>query len=449
MRYLLVSTLLLFSENVFGQDWIKMGKGIPFPNNIGWAVEEHRNDLFLIGNMFYDGYGNELRGFAKWDGQNFISYAGQMPLNPTSVSVFRYRDSLFISTVLSWDEKYWLAYFNETNEKLDTVYNKTLYGPIFSSFQTGETLYVSGVFTKCGEDTTWGFCMFDGQSWHSLFSQGRILNSSENFADFIWYKNKLYVGGNFYIPDVNNNYIQDLAILDNGQLYPFGGGINFTGIGFTSAFAIYKDELYLAGYFVTANGIPVNHIVRWDGNQFYDVGGGADYYITDMIVHKDNLYICGAFTNVGGLYAPGIARWDGNEWHRFTYDDFYPESSIRDMQIYNGELYVTGTFLTIDGDTFNCVAKYNHQLPGDENTINIYMNNINEEIIINYEDTNTYTLLVNVYTVTGQQVKQYTLPNQQGYIHQSIEITGLAAGIYIVEATAGNKKAFKKLLKVW
>ena len=450
MKIVLTFILILFDLCLFGQNWTSLRKGIPVPNNLVLTVEEHRNELFIVGVMFNDGEGNQLRGLARWDGEQFISYAGGMPLNPWSFHVFRYMDSLYISTYLSWDEKYVLASYDPYLDKLDTVYNKTLYGPIGSSCEINNILYVSGLFTKCGDDTTWGFCMFDGQNWSSLFSQGRSSGNSDNFLDFIWYKDKLYVGGNFYLLDANSNYVEDVAILENGELYPFGGGITFTGVGNLNAFAVYKDELYMAGYFVAANGMPVNHIVRWDGVQFQDVGGGADNFINDMIVYKDNLYICGPFTNVGGVYAPNIARWDGNEWHEFTYDDFHADSQtvITDMQIYNDELYIAGGFTRINTDTFNCLAKYNHQLPGDENELEIFINNPGEEIIINYEDTNAYFLLVNVSTVSGQQVIEYTLTFQQGYIHESIPITGLAAGVYIVQAITNNKKVCKKLLKM-
>jgi hypothetical protein len=446
---LLLFITLFYSTYVFSQNWVHLSKGVPLPNSLNWRVEPVRNDLFLIGMMFFDGEGNTLRGLAKWDGQGFIPYAGEMPLNPISFSIFRYRDSLYITTALSWDEKNWLAYYDETKHKLDTVSDKTLYGPIFSTYQDGEKLYVNGAFTKCGEDTTWGFCMYDGHTWTSLFSQGRPSGNSDDFEDFVWYKNKLYVGGNFYLPGPNGN-VQDVGILENGELYSFGGGINFTGMGFSNALAVYKDELYIAGYFVSANGIPVNNIVRWDGIQFKEVGGGADNFINDMIVYDGNLYICGPFTNVGGIYAPNIARWDGENWHSFIDDDFHTDvqTAITDMQIYNQELYITGGFTIINSDTFNCVAKYAHQLPGTENGLQVFINNTDEEVIVEFEDSNQYILGVAIYTVTGQQVVSHLFPPQSGYFHQSIPITGLASGIYIVEAIAGNKKISRKLLKL-
>jgi hypothetical protein len=447
LRYCLI-LLFLGPINVFGQDWSRLGHGFQYPNNLVWSVEPHRNELYMVGTMFYDGQGNEIRGFAKWDGFNFIPYAGQMPKVARSFSVFRYRDSLFISTYLGGNnDEYFLAYYDETNHKLDTVTNKVLYGPVASTLQKNDTLYLSGLFEQCGGESTWGFCMYDGYGWHSLFSQARPSGSSENFYSFTWYKGKLYVGGNFYLLDENNNYVEDVGILENGQISQFGGGIGFTGIGFTSALAVFKDELYIAGYFISANGLPVSHIVKWDGDQFSDVGGGADYYITDMLVYKDNLYICGPFSYVGGVYSPGIARWDGANWHRFTEDSFYPESAVQCMKIYKNELYISGNFLMIEGDTVQCVAKYNHQLPGDENSLNLFMENVSEQIIINFEDPGTYNLEVNVYAINGQQVKRFFFEGLQGYIHKELDMQGVANGVYIVDAVALNEQITRKIIK--
>jgi hypothetical protein len=450
MKIFCFIVILLGSTSTFSQNWAKLGNGIPLPNGVTWKVEPYRNELFLIGTMYWDGDGNTLRGLAKWDGQSFIQYAWEMPLNATSTDIFRYKDDLYISTILSWDEKYWLAYFNETELKLDTVYDKTLYGPVISSFQINDTLYLSGLFRKCGADTTWGFCRFDGESWSSLYSGDRTIGNTDDFYSFTWYKGKLYVAGYFYIPDGNGGYIENIAILENGELQPFGGVVNYTINGSIGSMCIYRNELYVAGYFLDANGVPVNHIMRWDGTEFKDVVGGADNFINDMIVYKDNLYICGPFTTVGGVYAPNIARWDGNEWHGLMYDDFHADSQtvITDMQIYNDELYIAGGFTLINNDTFNCVAKYNHQLPGDDNELEIFINNPGEEIIVNYEDPGEYSLLVVVSAVNGQMVNTFTIGGLQGYTHQNIPIPGLASGVYIVTAVANGKSVNKKLLKM-
>lgn len=444
MKHVLTCIGLCSLLSLSAQDWEKMGTGFRYPNNLVWTVEEHRNELFVVGTMLLDGDSNDVRGLAKWDGENFIQYAGPMPLNPRTTCLFRYQDSLFIGTALSWDEKYWLAYYDEVNHKLDTVYDKTLYGPIFSSLQRNDTLYVSGIFNQCGPDSTWGFCMYDGTTWKSLFDRQRVWGDVDNFYNFTWYKGKLYVGGEYYFPDIG---VEDIAILENGEVYQFGGGINFTFQGFVSDMVVYKDELYIGGYFVSANGMPVSHIVRWDGTEFKDVGGGADYNITEMLVYGDNLYACGLFTTIGGIYSPGIARWDGQQWHRFTEDVFFPEASIGHMQVYKDELYISGNFLTINGDTFRCVAKYKHQLPGEQNQLEVWLNNYQNEIIINVEDSSVYDIRMDLYDLSGRKIKHYSIENYTGYLYQAIPVSELSAGIYIADVRAGEKRTVRKLLK--
>ncbi|MBK8585827.1 MAG: hypothetical protein IPN88_10530 [Bacteroidetes bacterium] len=38
-----------------------------------------------------------------------------------------------------------------------------------------------------------------------------------------------------------------------------------------------------------------NHIMRWDGTTWYDVGGGTDNEIFTLNVYNDELYVGGTF----------------------------------------------------------------------------------------------------------------------------------------------------------
>lgn len=86
---------------------------------------------------------------------------------------------------------------------------------------------------------------------------------------------------------------------------------------------VYNNELYVSGTFYQTQGNVGNFIQRWDGNQWYDVGGGTTYelnnpysngQIHDMKVHNNELYIAGIFMYAGGVPAQDLAKWNGMVW---------------------------------------------------------------------------------------------------------------------------------------
>ncbi|WP_337873144.1 T9SS type A sorting domain-containing protein [Ignavibacterium sp.] len=148
---------------------------------------------------------------------------------------------------------------------------------------------------------------------------------------------------------------------------------------------IYSDSsaIYFAGNFTQIDGVPANHIVKWNGTQWQAVNNnfnqvrcvalnGSDIYIgasTDDItglfrwdgVNWDtigiipsgnistiafddtNLYAGGFFNSISGVTAYSAARWDGNRWHKMG-DDFQFEQ-IFSLRFFKNQLYAGGTFI--------------------------------------------------------------------------------------------------------
>lgn len=448
-KSILFFALIFFNSfALHSQNWAKLKNGLGLIGDVYLYNDYSKNDLYLYGLFFSDREGNSLRGIAKWDGYDYVPIAMGGPLNPIVYEVVRYQNSLFVSTWVGYDSTltnffYWTNYNAELN-KLDTLNYGLVDGPTFSLKVINDVLYANGLFNKCGNDSTWGICTFNGSNWHSLYNKPNPFDG--NMSSIVWYKDQLYVGGNFRETNNSSELVNIFGILENGDLKKVGNG--FFGTGFTaiSSMVIYKDELYIGGYFLESDGNLSNHIIRWDGTEFKELAGGLDNQVTDMVVYKNELYVSGKFIYADGLYSPKIARWNGEQWFAFNTDNI--DGNINDLQIFNEELYISGHFNTINGDTFNHVAKYAHQLPGNENALEIFINNPAEEIIIQYENIGHYDLAVSVSTINGQQVGSYLFPNEQGYIHKSIPMFGLASGVYIVSATTGDKRVNKKLLKL-
>ncbi len=122
----------------------------------------------------------------------------------------------------------------------------------------------------------------------------------------------------------------------NGMAWlPFGGGLGgpTTGTESVRALATYDPdgpdgsappELYAAGNFTLAEGLPVSGIARWNGISWLPLGAATVGGITiDALVAVGlgpngtaplRLVVGGAFTTFAGIPAQRVAVWDGAAW---------------------------------------------------------------------------------------------------------------------------------------
>jgi hypothetical protein len=449
MRETFLRILCFPSVVGFGQHWTKLDEGINyafFPNTFIYSDDK---ELIYHGFFNCDGNGDSLHGIAKWNGFNFETIAGGIRNGgPYCSGIARYKDKLYASGYFNPFKPVSVASYNSENDSWDSVDVGLMTEGTLSLLD--DKLILHGWIEYCAGQHCSGICAFDGESWDPLLSLSDDNFAFHNVKCIVRYKDNVYIAGNFYLPDANNQMIDDLAILENNQIRSFGGGFHNGGMDGVDKMVIYKDELYMIGGFNPAVGDADNKIVRWDGEKFKPVGGGADAFIGDLIVNNDLLIAVGAFTNIGGIYSPMIACWDGNQWHPMPGGesiDFPASHWICEGTIYKNELYIAGLFGTIDGIQYRNVAKYNHVLPGSENNFNIYAVAETDELVINFEDPGKYSLHINVISVNGQVVESKLINGLQGYSHQQISIANWANGVYIVTAMAAGKSITKKIVK--
>lgn len=76
--------------------------------------------------------------------------------------------------------------------------------------------------------------------------------------------------------------------------------------------------LYAGGGFTSAGGNSANHIARWDGQDWTQVGNGVNDVVAGMVAFDDGdgtaLYAIGDFTSSGSTTLNYVARWTGSEW---------------------------------------------------------------------------------------------------------------------------------------
>lgn len=94
---------------------------------------------------------------------------------------------------------------------------------------------------------------------------------------------------------------------------------------------------------------------QWDGF------GSLNFPVKVIKVHPNgDVYAGGSFTNIGTVACRRIARWDGVQWNTLA----GAGNDIDDGEVLaidfapNGDVYIGGTFTTIDAVTYNRVARY-------------------------------------------------------------------------------------------
>src|SRR5690606_21347752 len=85
-----------------------------------------------------------------------------------------------------------------------------------------------------------------------------------------------------------------------------------------------RGALIIGGTFTHVDGVEVNGLARWDGNNWTTVGNGVHGIVTTLALDAaGNLIVGGGFDQVGGplptggvgsIEARNIARWDGGTW---------------------------------------------------------------------------------------------------------------------------------------
>lgn len=86
--------------------------------------------------------------------------------------------------------------------------------------------------------------------------------------------------------------------------------------GFVETLAVLPGgDVAAGGSFLTAGGVTVNRIARWNGSAWSALGTGMNDEVRALAVIGTDLYAGGTFTLAGGVpNTSGVARWNGTSW---------------------------------------------------------------------------------------------------------------------------------------
>ena len=201
------------------------------------------------------------------------------------------------------------------------------YGPSFEPSivqalvptSNGELFALGSFASVSGLDGS-GVARWNGVSWRPLRSVGigappTVLHRSTS--------GDLYLGGSFR--SIDGVVCNGIARRGASGWLPLGGGIDVypnTSYGpFVEAVAsLPNGDIVVGGSFATAGGVTAPALALWDGSAWSPIGGGlALSFGTPAVaaLHVDaigDLYVAGVFDTAGGVPVESLARWNGSQW---------------------------------------------------------------------------------------------------------------------------------------
>jgi hypothetical protein len=236
------------------------------------------------------------------------------------------------SRIARWDGQNWQALGGGVN------------ATVYALREFNGDLIAGGSFTQAGGDPASFVARWDGKDWHAMGNQFNGLVHS-----FIVYNNTLIAGGDFSMK---------LAQWNGTAWQPFPSAPS----GSVNALALFNGDLIAGGSFITAGGVTVNMVARWDGNQWHALQPsnpisppGVNDGVRALHVHQNSLYIGGFLQLAGGQMMRGITRWDGTDFHPLSSGVMSYVFAITSL---NDLLIAGGAFMTAGGIPANNIAAW-------------------------------------------------------------------------------------------
>ncbi|MCC5865356.1 MAG: hypothetical protein JJU31_09585 [Wenzhouxiangella sp.] len=144
-----------------------------------------------------------------------------------------------------------------------------------------------------------------------------------------------------------------------------------------SALASFQGQLYAGGFFTELDNEPALRIVRFDGAEWFPVGGGIPAVdgssvsfpgVRTLVEDNGLLYVAGEFDQAGNVPANSIASWNGTSWsalssllgnglERVVGQNIRPASASGLMN-HAGSIYVVGDFDLAGGAAASRIARW-------------------------------------------------------------------------------------------
>jgi trimeric autotransporter adhesin len=361
-----------------GSTWSNLGSGM---NRFVRALAVSDSDLYVGGH--FKTIGNlTVNGIAKWNGSSwsalgsgmagYYGYAAEAPQPVYALAVSGSElyvggdftratntggASVTVHNIARWDGSNWSALGSGVDSAVHAL------------VVLGSDLYVGGVFTRATNAggvvvTVNRIAKWNGSSWSAL---GSGVNNDVNALAVSG--GDLYAGGNF--TTAGGVMANAIGRWNGSGWSALGSGMARDDDGYilsVSALAVSGDDLYAGGGFLTAGGVTVNSIAKWNGSSWsaLDSGmgrpDGVPPYVYALAVSGSDLYAGGSFTVAGSVSANRIAKWNGSSWSALGSG---MNGRVHALAVSGSDLYAGGEFTTAGGKASAYLAKAQIILPAN------------------------------------------------------------------------------------
>lgn len=435
MKNLFVLFISIFSSlSCASQTWSTVGSGAT--NGRVQAMCVYHGELYVGG--YFDSIGGlSVNSIARWDGIAWDSVPGAYAFYPFEIfDMVVYQNQLIVvgSEVRAWNDTSWTS--------LNLLDNRQFGAEVYNN-----ELYVCGHFENAGGVPTRGVARWNGTAWDSVGGPG--LNFTAGFVgdELHVFNGELYLGGGFNW--VNGIPIQGIARW-NGVAWD---SVDASQGSYISCMETYNNRLYAGGNVLIQNpGEPMGVL---NGQQWDSVGNGPNWGVYTLTEYASELYAMGKFDSVGNQQMFGIARWNDSVWANVgtgldslltngdttQWGQYWSWEQINVGCVYNNELYVGGTFISIGGLQATNIARW-HMIGASiddgetTQTVSVFPNPANNEITFQFGDADESRSVV-IYNSAGQAVGKYSA-NQNTL---QISTAEYAEGIYFFNCIGENTES--------
>ena len=283
----------------------------------------------VIGGNFRQVGGVSATNVAVWDGVNWTSFgAGLGNLGGQVHALAEFRGQLFaggifltagdyaITNIARWTGSNWLAA------------GAGLIGPAFPNWQStggyrgvvsalavqGTRLLAGGQLTQSGKVRLFNIAAFNGQKWKAVKRGVGLTNGVDGVESMVARGKEVYVAGKFDraggIPAAN------IARAIGNRWSLLGSGVG----GPVRALALSGTNIYVGGSFGLAGGVSAAYIAYWNGasnvwRALQDgVGNTLIEQATTLAASGDLIFAAGRIHTAGTNYAHNVAAWTGTNW---------------------------------------------------------------------------------------------------------------------------------------
>jgi hypothetical protein len=271
---------------------------------------------------------------------------------PAGVCIY----SKYCQYIVKWNGSVW--------DTLGKV-GMTLGGDVHAySFDGKGNMYIGGRFSVVNDSLFSCRCVaqWDGSAWSALGSGISGMNGGDAviLAQTIDNAGNLYVAGGF--DSAGGVPAKNIAKWDGTSWSSCATGIMERNIGLYALASADSGTIYAAGKFEISGGINQDNVMKWDGAVWSRLGPGMDNSITCIAVDSEGVcYAGGWFTTASGMPAQHVARWNGIEWEPLGAGT---DGNVNTLVVRDSTLYAGGKFILAGDKASPAIAAVNIHTKG-------------------------------------------------------------------------------------